>query len=940
MRRLAVAPTHRRLLERLLDILQEDGWFAGAGGSKRVPTGEELRSELDRLQRAYPQAANELALLARTSQHLADVLRGDASPNDVLFPDGDTTLLARLYRDSPSAAMMNALVERAVTTSIAAWPADRPLRILEIGAGTGATTARLLPHLSAHRTDYVFSDVSDVFTAKAAETLHAHPFVRFALLDIDRDPAEQGFDTQPFDIVIAANAFHATAKLGRTLQHVGKLMAPGALLVLVEGTGPSRLLDLTFGLTEGWWRFGKDPSRGSHCLITTAQWQALLEAHRFDGICHAASSDVGGLTLPPQAVITARAPGADATPRHDRAGHWLIFADRGGVGAQVSRMLRQHGAETTMIGWSPDAPDSQLRIAPDRPADYRRVVAQALSKGSPLRGVVHLWSLDARLRESSGNDTLREEIALGSRSALYLAQALADAQLQDLAQLCVVTRGAMSAAAGRDLVPDSPDGLAQAPVWGLGKVLASEHAELHCRLIDLDPAGGPQAAMLFDDVWFGADAGETRVALRSGRRHVARLVESRAAPRSFRPRVDRSYLITGGFGGIGMRVAGWLVARGARHLVLVGRGGAAPASADTIRGFTQAGVQVVAARADVSDADELAVVLADAAKRLPPLAGVIHAAGVFADRLVANHEWSLFEEVFAAKVHGAWNLHRLTRDLPLDFFALFSSATTLLCGAGLANYVAANEFLDALASYRRSIGLPGLSIAWGPWDDLGMATRVGATREAEWQAVGMRSLPPVDALQALSRVLSGEAAQVAVMSVDWARFRRHPSSAALGRFIALLAPGRQPAAERRAALRRGIEHAPRGERRHLLLSHVRTEVEAVLGWDHAEPINLRHGFFDLGMDSLQANELRNRLQSSLECTLPPTLTFKFPTIAALTDHLAGVIFTDADDGRADDGRADQSREGATPTDESIPDIDVQLGIGRELAQLEKLLGGE
>ena len=939
MRRLAVAPRHRRLLERMLNMLREDGWLVGRDADWqliRTPTHEELRLKLDQTRRDHPDAATELDLLGRASQSLAQVLRETCHPNDVLFPDGDLSLLTRLYRASPPAAMMNSLVERAVAAATQRWPEDRRLRILEIGAGTGATTSQLLPLLPAQRTEYVFSDVSDVFTKNAAATFQAYPFLRPALLDIDRDPVDQGFSGQQFDIIVAANVLHATAKLGRTLQHVRKLMAPGGLLVLLEATNPSRFLDMTFGLTEGWWRFGEDPSRSAHCLIGADQWKTLLETNGFEGFCHASSDDAASVTLAAQAVITARAASTELPGRTGRPGHWLVLADQGGTGEELSRLLRAQGAETTVIAWSAQAPDGQARIAIDQPADYSRIVAEVLAKTSPLQGVVHLWSLDARLAEPFDNRALQQAIELGCRSALHLAQALIGAQLRNPVPVYLVTRGATNALPGQASSKQAPDGLVQAPLWGLGKVLASEHEELRCRLIDLDPAEAPKASTLFQEIWLAGEATENRVAIRNGTRYAARLIETHSAAGSVHINADRTYLITGGLGGIGLRVAAWLVEQGARHLVLLGRSRGSPAAAQAIHSFEQAGVRILTARADVSDFDQLAAVLDDMKAELPPLAGVIHSAGTFADRLIANHDWTLFEDVFAAKIHGAWNLHRLTEGLPLDFFVLFSSASTLMGGAGLANYVAANEFLDALAPYRRSLGLPGLSIAWGPWADVGMATLVGGTREAEWQAMGMRPIPSVGALAALGRVLGSEAAGVGVMSVDWTQFRGHASKAALGKFTELLATTPNSQLMERSSFRRRLKDAPHHERRPMLLNHVRLEVQAVLGWDRAEQINLRHGFFELGMDSLQANELRNRLQSSLDCALSPTLTFKYPTTAELTENLAGLIFAKADDLL----QRDAHHAEPPAADEPASEIEVQLTIDRELAQLERLLGGE
>jgi myxalamid-type polyketide synthase MxaC len=270
---------------------------------------------------------------------------------------------------------------------------------------------------------------------------------------------------------------------------------------------------------------------------------------------------------------------------------------------------------------------------------------------------------------------------------------------------------------------------------------------------------------------------------------------------------------------------------------------------------------------------------------------------------------------------------------------LFGSASTLLGGAGLAGYAAANEFLPALAAYRRRLGLQAVSIDWGPWLDTGMTSRVGSSREAEWLAAGIQKLRPAHALAALADVLAGPASRVGVMEVDWERLRRHPSAAALAGFLELLpAVGTAPAAAPSAVQQR-IEGAPPEQRRQLLLAHVRAEAETVLGWPQGEHIRPTQGFFDLGMDSLQANELRNRLQASLGCALPSTLTFRFPTAAELADHLARDVFGTR--GTASPATDDPAIDPAAIDPiaaEPQAGPDVTALIRRELAELERLIG--
>ncbi|HEY9226744.1 MAG TPA: SDR family NAD(P)-dependent oxidoreductase, partial [Gemmatimonadaceae bacterium] len=186
-------------------------------------------------------------------------------------------------------------------------------------------------------------------------------------------------------------------------------------------------------------------------------------------------------------------------------------------------------------------------------------------------------------------------------------------------------------------------------------------------------------------------------------------------------RADATYLVTGGLGGLGLLVARSLAADGARHLVLMGRRAPSATAQATIDQLVASGVQVVVATADVAQAADVQRVIAQIATTLPPLRGIVHAAGVVEDAMLADQDAGRFSRVLAPKVAGTWNLHTLTREFPLDFFVLFSSGAALLGSPGQGNYAAANLFLDALAHQRHAHGLPALSINWGSWAEVGMA---------------------------------------------------------------------------------------------------------------------------------------------------------------------------------------------------------------------------
>ena len=228
---------------------KEDGYVV----SRKMATDDPASRCTDLLLQ-FGDDGGELELLRRCGGELASVLRGEQDPLPLLFPQGSSAVVRRAYADSPYARTFNSMLAELIRRAIAQCDHARPLRVLEIGAGTGSTTSVVLP-LLAQDTDYTFTDISPLFLAQATEQFRNYPQLRTALLDIERDPQQQGFDSGAYDIVIAANVLHATADIRQTMDHVASLLAPGGLLFVVEAVKQEPWVDLTFGLTEGWWRF-------------------------------------------------------------------------------------------------------------------------------------------------------------------------------------------------------------------------------------------------------------------------------------------------------------------------------------------------------------------------------------------------------------------------------------------------------------------------------------------------------------------------------------------------------------------------------------------------------------------------------------------------------------------------------------------------------------
>nr|QEO74254.1 methyltransferase [uncultured bacterium] len=777
---------------------------------------------------------------------------------------------------------MNQVVRETVAHALEHLPEGRKLRVLEIGAGTGGTTAGLLEVLPPDRTEYVFTDISPRFTTSARDQFAEYGFVQYRILDIERDPAAQGFaGDHPFDLVIAANVLHATEDLRRSLRHVRQLAAAGATLLLLEGTGPIRSVDLTFGLTEGWWRFADQEIRSAYPLISPAEWALVLAQSGFrdaEPLALSGRSDV----LARQAVMLARAAEPDTT-RQIPPRHWLILADRGGIGARLAFRHGARGGTSTLVypGERFESVDAQtVRLAPDRPADFRRLFA-ALDRARSYE-IVHLWNLDEPAIEGTMLGQAVEEGALGCRSILSLVQSLTDGPaFLPVCKTWLVTQGAVGGAP-----PMRVTGLAQAGLWGLGRVVAGEHPEFHAVRVDLDPGASVDdcAEMLWDEL--SSVSTEDEVSFRQGSRYVSRLarhvVKEAAAPIEFRS--DASYLISGGLGGLGLLTARWMASRGARTLVLAGRRPADERAECARRELEGMGVRVLAYQADISRRPEVKRLLDHVAESLPPLRGVVHAAGVLDDGMLRQLSWDRFARVLQPKAAGAWNLHCLTAGMELDFFVQYSSFTSIFGTAGQGNHAAANAFLDALAWYRRSAGLPALSIDWGAWAEIGAAAGRQVRERLETRGGG--TLAPEQGLRLLERIWRAETAQIAIVPIYWGQLEEQQTRRPL---LSELRPTAPAPASRPADFLQRFHSVPPHRRPALLLDHVLAETAKVLGMKGAGAIEPRQGFFELGMDSLTSVELRNRLAATLGCTLPTTVAFDHPTPEALAQFVLGEI---------------------------------------------------
>ena len=686
------------------------------------------------------------------------------------------------------------------------------------------------------------------------------------------------------------------------------------------------------GLTVDWAGFDQDYSRSRVALPTypfqrSRYWiESLTATYSSSDLPSQSEQCFYEVQWQPKASLLSAL--TSDPPQFQQAGSWLIFADRSQeMGTALAAALKKQGQQSILVylgETNTKLENGNWQINPAQPKAFQDLLQQVLLDPTvpPYQGIIHLWSLESKALEEFSVEALMAEQVRSCGSILHLVQALGTVKIKRLPRLWVVTQNAQNPE--QNLSPEAkftpsqpsssqnPLALNQSTVLGLGRVIALEHPEFWGGLIDLDNTDlGQSAAKLL--VLLSQPSAETEIALREDQCFVPRLVGRQDLSSNNHSdldstvtvKCDRSYLLTGGLGGVGLKLAQWLVEKGAAHLVLIGRRPPSSEAKEALQKLEASGAKITVFQADITEKAQLSEVLTEINQTEQPLAGIIHLAGILDDGVLLKQNWQSFVQVMAPKVTGTWNLHLQTKHLPLDFFVCFSSIASLFGSPGQGNYAAANAFLDTFAQYRQQRGYsPTFSLNWSPWGgEAGMVATLNDEIQQRWAALGLNLLSPQQGFTCLGQLLEADSqqstndalsrrSQLGILSVDWNRFfAQFPPGVEVPFFSEIakdinfkFTEGSKQNLETSDLVER-LEKAQPKKRQALLIEQVQADVKVALGLEDSRVPDPQLGFFEMGMDSLMAIELKNRLQIHVGQPLPATLTFEYSTIEAIAQYL-------------------------------------------------------
>ena len=569
-------------------------------------------------------------------------------------------------------------------------------------------------------------------------------------------------------------------------------------------------------------------------------------------------------------------------------GSWLLFSDQEGTGSKLSELIELNGGTSILVTKGKEYirnENDHYIINPKNSTDFKSLFQDIKSNSIELNGMVYLWGLDT----PSNNELDITKLTYSTREALegliFLIQMVKELDIQVLNSLKVITRGAVTI---NNESINGPASIAQSPLWGLGRVAAIEHSEIIGGLINLagDIESADETHLIASELLL--DTTEDQVVLTKENRYVPRLLPMESFKNQPIEMDSKGvYLVTGGLGALGRRVAQWLISKGANHIILTSRQGQKAKNVDMIlKELSNTKVTIDILACDISKEKDVSKLFDFIESQNQKLCGLFHIAGIDNRMPIKKMNSNDLNAVLLPKVEGGWLLHNKTKNLKLDHFICFSSIASIIGSEGRAHYAAANMFLDELVHLRKSKGLAATAINWGPWKDGGMASDEDL---AQYEHIGNLGLLPEDALNSLDKVISSaDSIQVMVANIIWSKFK--PALEIRRKRPMLLKLGLQGIKTKQLSEKyipiwvEQLHSSGPTEHSKVLSTLLKQEVLDLLGFEKIDEIPSDQDFTDMGMDSLRAIEFATNIQKRLgiEETI---IIYDYPNILSLVPKL-------------------------------------------------------
>ncbi len=526
IRRMRVIEDHHRLFHHMFKLLRDAGIVSGENGKFEIiksPEIRDVRAWMDELNTKFPQFHHESTLLGRCGPEISGVLQGAVDPIQLIFPEDKWDAIVQYYVEGFAFRKYNDIASRSIAELIRKIPEDQTIRVLEIGAGTGGMTQAILPILPADRTEYVFTDLSHMFMLKAQQRFAKYPFVQYKILDIEQDPAGQGFDLNAFDIILASDVIHATRNLSVSLGHAQKMLASEGILMMLEVTNSPVYLDLIFGMTEGWWLYEDLDIRTEHATMSPDKWKSVLESNGYSDV--ACYSDFPGNDVSCQTVILARAGklNLEADERNDEsrtdAATWLIFQDNQGVSDKLIARLETLNKTciTVKIGQDfEEMPDGHFLVNATSQDHVDKVLDFVNTQGQ-FEGIIYAWGLDLPGNAHLSVETIEHGESRASIMMMNIMRKLNETQYKKNPNLWVLFSGSQQVAGLPELINLGQEGLR-----GVSRCIVNEFPNYLTTLVDFsDPVRDEEIGVLVDEIFANDRVDE--LAFRGKKRFVNKL---------------------------------------------------------------------------------------------------------------------------------------------------------------------------------------------------------------------------------------------------------------------------------------------------------------------------------------------------------------------------------------------------------------------------------